>query len=652
MPPSEPAAVAGSPADSETATTASSSAQGGADSPERGELLDRLLKAGREIGELAFLRRVVAHVEAVREDYAARAAAQLDAAEVAEELARARRPALIRQLRFYFCDANLRHDTFLRGLIDSDQSGCVPISKLLSFNRLKQMGCCEASEVAAAVEEAPSAAGLELSAARDGVRRAGGCPLPPALSADSPSERDECTIRIEQFPRGDTSVTAEAVTELCSVFGAVANVWLIRAKGSLQAPLEQVSEFLGIVEVEFQSKEAATAAVAAESPPAWCGAPLRLRSLADFRSERGGKRPAPSAPGEEDAAGTKRARIEEEARATAPRFDRGLVLRLDGVPEGITWREIKDAFKVFGDIVYVDHSPEVEGSGHQAWVRFRDADGVSAAMESVRRNGGRMPLESSASSEESGEVSAPQTVDAADTSVVQPSAAPAEAKKETEESAEGAEVVSQTDPYGGGEEAASERKTDPYGGVEEAAPPAPEPSPAEPAPAASSPAEPAPAESASVEPAPAESALAAPVAAAGAEVDDQDADADAEDLFVVDTEGSAMEAAPTSAAEAAAAGEAAEPIEAAAPDAKRRSVAVALLAGDEEETYIQRMALLLAEKRAAKSGGKGGKKSKDGGKSKGGVKGGKGKKDGKDGKKGGKKGGKRGKHIEYSDDSS
>merc|ERR1711972_168241 len=155
--------------------------------------------------------------------------------------------------------------------------------------------------------------------------------------------------------------------------------------------------------------------------------------------------------------------------------------------------------------------------------------------------------------------------------------------------------------------------------------------------------------------------------AAAPEAEDT-ADGDADDsLFVVDTQGCAVQTdaegktVATSDSEVVAIDESAAGRASSTSSPKTVSVKVVLLAGEEEEKYIQKMALAMAEKRAAKGGGKDGekgsksaKKGKDGGKGKN-AKGVKGKKESKEGKRSGKKGSKRAKRDYsdcYSDDSS
>lgn len=72
------------------------------------------------------------------------------------------------QIEFYFGDANLRKDKFLKTKIAEDTNGYVPITVLLTFNRLKALEV-SVEEIAKALETSTS---LEINNERTAVRRA------------------------------------------------------------------------------------------------------------------------------------------------------------------------------------------------------------------------------------------------------------------------------------------------------------------------------------------------------------------------------------------------------------------------------------------------------------------------------------------------
>jgi hypothetical protein len=76
------------------------------------------------------------------------------------------------QVEYYFSDANLRRDGFLRERITADAGGWVALSLIVSFNRIARMGL-SAEEVADAL-----IASKELEVDRDALRVRRQRPLP------------------------------------------------------------------------------------------------------------------------------------------------------------------------------------------------------------------------------------------------------------------------------------------------------------------------------------------------------------------------------------------------------------------------------------------------------------------------------------------
>jgi hypothetical protein len=149
------------------------------------------------------------------------------------------------QLEFYFSDANLRRDRFLRQCIDASSDGWVTLDTLLTFNKLKKLGATEPELAAAAASSA------ELEAGPDGttVRRV--VPLPPA----DPAQADSATVYVEGFGE---SADIDKLTSFFSSFGSVVYVSLPR--------LTVTKKPKGFAFVEFDSDAAAEAVVTAAAP--------------------------------------------------------------------------------------------------------------------------------------------------------------------------------------------------------------------------------------------------------------------------------------------------------------------------------------------------------------------------------------------------
>ncbi|CAJ1383336.1 unnamed protein product [Effrenium voratum] len=209
----------------------------------RQKLLDRLQRTLNTLDDEEQLEEAVRAVEKLVSDREARQA------------------SLIRQLAFYFSDANLRRDRFLREKIVASEQGFVPLSVILPFNRLKLMGCVTEGELAAAVQAADPKFNMELSEEKDAIRRAGGAE-PPSLSfGGAGSDLEKRSVQLSGFPKGDELVTIEEVSKLCEPFGKVDFVRLLR-----EGPSDDGKIFMGSAEVEFQSEEAAKAVVGLERP--------------------------------------------------------------------------------------------------------------------------------------------------------------------------------------------------------------------------------------------------------------------------------------------------------------------------------------------------------------------------------------------------
>lgn len=126
------------------------------------------------------------------------------------------REALIRQLRFYFSDANLRRDKFLQSKVGADGREWMDVGVLASFNRVAAM-TRDAGEISAALTEV---AEVELSPDGARVRRL----EPVALASREVTEAR--TVYVENLPHGMGQSQLEQL--LSSAVGPVTYVALPR----------------------------------------------------------------------------------------------------------------------------------------------------------------------------------------------------------------------------------------------------------------------------------------------------------------------------------------------------------------------------------------------------------------------------------------
>ncbi|CAO1372538.1 unnamed protein product [Diamesa tonsa] len=169
---------------------------------------------------------------------------------------------IIRQIEYYFGDANLRRDKFLMGKIAEDEEGWVPISVLLTFKRLKQLSD-DAKVITDAVDK--SKVGLvQVSADREKLRRHPENVL-PEFNEERRKEIQSRTAYAKGFPL-TTDMTP--LIEFFNGFEKVVNVSMRKyycqkdkkylSKGSVFVTFEtreQCEEFVKKPRVQFEEKD-------------------------------------------------------------------------------------------------------------------------------------------------------------------------------------------------------------------------------------------------------------------------------------------------------------------------------------------------------------------------------------------------------------
>ena len=121
---------------------------------------------------------------------------------------------ITKQVEFYFSDSNYRRDSFLRAAAENDPEGFVPISTLLTFNKLKKLTTVE-EEVAVGAEASEQ---VVLSDDRKSIRRK--IPLP---EEDLSKQR---TVYVKGFATDDSDANIDAIGEFFSRYGRVLFVGL------------------------------------------------------------------------------------------------------------------------------------------------------------------------------------------------------------------------------------------------------------------------------------------------------------------------------------------------------------------------------------------------------------------------------------------
>eukprot|EP00796_Vickermania_ingenoplastis_P004024 gene4024-2878_t len=162
---------------------------------------------------------------------------------------------LRRQVEFYFSDVNIAKDVFLRSKVSEDAEGFVPLSVLLTFNRVSSLSK-EASVLADALR---SSTKLVLNNEGTAVRRKD--PLPESI------QTDEQTVYVKPVP---PTSTLEELTTFFGQYGTVLAIWRRYFQGQKSAaPEDRAKPSIFVV---FSSKEEAEKFQAA--PPQMNGTQL------------------------------------------------------------------------------------------------------------------------------------------------------------------------------------------------------------------------------------------------------------------------------------------------------------------------------------------------------------------------------------------
>eukprot|EP01035_Chromulina_nebulosa_P017798 gene17798-23406_t len=253
--------------------------------------------------------------------------------------------AIKKQVEFYFSDSNFRKDTFLKAAADSDPEGFVPISVLLTFNKLRNLTTDEAA-VANAIANSNV---ITLDEDRTRVRR-----LNPLPEDDTSKPK---TLYVKGFPVEEPIVTIDEITEIFSVYGDIAIVRLRR---------DETKKFKGSCFIEFVDKEGMLAAIAAANVEgkegvqiSYKGTPfLCVLSLENWLGNRAAKRSRKKQErrtvddnnNSSTSVGDKRKREETD-------YTSGLIVKLSDIPSDSSLFQLKEALKEVANVKFVDFKP-------------------------------------------------------------------------------------------------------------------------------------------------------------------------------------------------------------------------------------------------------------------------------------------------------
>lgn len=246
---------------------------------------------------------------------------------------------ILKQVEFYFSDANLPRDRFLQEKV-KENDGWIQLSLLASFSRMKTLSE-DVEAIASAVEKSEEL--LELNEDRTAVRRK------TELCADS-KDNLQTSVYIKGFALTATLDDIEAF---------IGSVWDGKMLAIRMRRHPKTKEFKGSVFVELESAEEAerlagmTLSLPEASEPLLCL--VKAKYFEQKNAERTGK------------SGKKAASPAEEREQRPFEYTKGCLVRVEAVPEGVTFEQIKEALNAVRPVAFADI---VDGV---ATIRFKEA---------------------------------------------------------------------------------------------------------------------------------------------------------------------------------------------------------------------------------------------------------------------------------------
>ncbi|KAH8321251.1 hypothetical protein KR059_008486 [Drosophila kikkawai] len=266
------------------------------------------------------------------------------AAEEGGELSKQER-AIIRQVEYYFGDANLNRDKFLSEQIAKNEEGWVPLTVLITFKRLAALST-DTEEILAALNKSEEGL-IQISEDKQSLRRHPERPI-PEHNEERRKEIQDRTAYAKGFPL-DSEMSA--LLDFASAYEKVVNVTM---RKHFDKPTKSY-KFKGSIFLTFETKEQAKSFLDQEKIT-YNERELLRKWQVDYLKEKQ----------EEFAKKNEKRKNKKEAKPE-PAFElpKNAIVVFEGAPETSTREEIREAFEKVKDfdIAYIEFSKgETKGS--------------------------------------------------------------------------------------------------------------------------------------------------------------------------------------------------------------------------------------------------------------------------------------------------
>lgn len=259
--------------------------------------------------------------------------------------------SLLRQIEFYFSDANYPRDEFLQGHAQED--GSIPITIFSDFPKVKSLGGSP-EKIAAALESSDT---LQLNADKDAVSRK--YPVP----TDDPEAAK--TVFVKGFEPGTGEAVIEEMFKAC---GTIVSIRLLRNILLENRPLD------GSAFIAYSSEEEASAAV--EMPREDYVAKPMLVWFEEMQKKRAGqKRRVDKGESTASTSAEPNSKRSKKESSMPTDYPKGTVVSVSALGEGVDRENLKELCTTAGKVEWIEY----ERSKERAFVRFSDSDTATAA---------------------------------------------------------------------------------------------------------------------------------------------------------------------------------------------------------------------------------------------------------------------------------
>eukprot|EP01027_Heterolobosea_sp_BB2_P025369 GEZU01038935.1.p1 GENE.GEZU01038935.1~~GEZU01038935.1.p1 ORF type:complete len:368 (-),score=203.75 GEZU01038935.1:94-1197(-) len=290
------------------------------------------------------------------------------------------------QVEFYFSDSNFPKDKFLRSTSAMHPEGYVSIELINSFKRMRQIGATP-EDVVKALEGSKI---VQVSEDGKMVRRLEPIPEKDESVPRSIVAKNFFTWTDEAEREAFKALDIDELKQPFAQFGKILAVRKRRTKGDFP--------FKPSIFVEFSTEEEAQKAAAAEKVT------FKGREIPILLKSKYFEQKAAEKEKRKEQLKQKRAQEKEEKKAkkaaeaakaaaeaaAARTFEKGCIVKLEGLGEGIKVDDVKQPLKELADCAFVDIS------GTTAMARFASAEEANKAVKALNENkkefGGKVPV--------------------------------------------------------------------------------------------------------------------------------------------------------------------------------------------------------------------------------------------------------------------